>query len=694
MYTLHERERIRKYNPVFLIGSSFLSLYLLLGFIIRIVLMLTSPAGVAYSFIEVLRIFGVGIISDLGMGLLFCAPLIIVQLGLNEWKYRRPQAFVILFLFLAAVCYVYFTHSIFHEYGGVVPKLAKIFFTYKFVSYALRYFFPQIRSIWRACTLYFLWALYFFVVLLVGAGEYFFWEEFGVRYNFIAVDYLVYTNEVVGNIMESYAMVPLLTGISIFTIVLIWVIARKKPFKLNAIYTFPKLISHVVTTAVFAFAGIGLLRFVDNIPTDNQYVTQLQGNGSYDFVKAFRSNMLEYDQFYPLVSESVARQKYKELSGFDESGTRIIGDSISPEKYNIVLVTVESLSASFLKQYGDTLDLTPNLNKLMSESLVFDSLFACGNRTVRGLEALTLCTPPVAGESIIKREANKMGDRSLGHFLNSQGYRPLFFYCGDAYFDNLREYYSNNEFEVIDRKKMTSGEITFENIWGVCDEDIYRKAIGIFDRQHQSGKPFFAQIMTTSNHRPFTYPEGRIKLRFPAKSREGGVKYTDYAIGRLLEEARRKTWFDNTIFVFIADHCASSAGKTSLPIDNYHIPCLIYSPKNIHPEHINKVCSQIDVMPTLFSMMHLRGKVYFSGHDILNENYRPRAFMATYQDMGYYENHVLTVLSPVRKVTQYAVTPNHDGTFLETPVKKTNQDLLLRAQSYYQYVNMYVQPEK
>ena len=326
----------------------------------------------------------------------------------------------------------------------------------------------------------------------------------------------------------------------------------------------------------------------------------------------------------------------------------------------------------------------------MEESLVFDRLYANGNRTVRGLEALSLCVPPSAGESIIKQKNNRMGDLSVGSVLKKQGYRVQFLYGGDSYFDNMGDFFSHNGYEVIDRSSIRPQETTFANIWGVCDEDMFNKSLKVFDADAKGGKPFFAHIMTTSNHRPYTYPDGRIKVNGDKNTREAAVKYTDYAIGKFIRDASRKPWFHNTVFVVIADHCASSAGKTSLPLDRYHIPCLVYSPGRIAPESVGKVCSQIDVMPTLLSLLHLRCRVRFAGQDILSSSFHPRAFMATYQDLGYLENDCLTVLSPVRKITQYDVAPVADGTFEETLSRKPQQALVMKAEAYYQYTNLYL----
>jgi phosphoglycerol transferase MdoB-like AlkP superfamily enzyme len=307
-------------------------------------------------------------------------------------------------------------------------------------------------------------------------------------------------------------------------------------------------------------------------------VNQLEQNGACDFVIAFRSNTLDYKKFYPMMPQQTCVAEYRQQAGLNKKGEKMLGDSLSPLRKNIVLITVESLSADFMTRYGNQNHITPNLDQLVSKSLVFDSLYACGNRTVRGLEALSLCIPPSAGESIIKRPENRMGSLSVGSVLKKLGYTVQFLYGGDSYFDNMRDYFSHNSYEVIDRASILQKDIHFENIWGVCDEDIFDKGLQVFDADSRKGKPFFAQIMTTSNHRPYTYPEGRIQYDGNPQCRDAAVKYTDYAIGRFLSQASKKSWFKNTVFIIIADHCASSAGKTSLPLDKYHIPCLVYSP--------------------------------------------------------------------------------------------------------------------
>lgn len=677
-------------NPIYLIGTRFLKLYIIIGLILRIILMHATPGDASFSLGEIVRLLSIGIVSDFCMAILLALPLLIIYLGLNERKYHRIIGWMIEILLIASFAYVLFFHTIFHEYGGGAPTIARIFLGWKLFSFSMRFFFPKIRETWRRVSLYLTWAVYVFLFLCVTAGEYIFWGEFGVRYNFIAVDYLVYTHEVIGNIMESYAIIPMIGMTLLLTVGLIFLQSRHYRFNITKLYGVKMLIIHLFLYAVLATSAYFILWETHSLKSDNQYVTQLEQNGACDFVIAFQSNKLAYDQFYAMLPKQECISMYRQLSGLNKEGKKNIGDSLAENRPNIVLITVESLSADFLTRYGNKQNLTPRLDRLMQESLVFDSLFAAGNRTVRGLEALSLCLPPSAGESIIKRKANRMGNLSVGSVLSRLGYKSQFIYGGDSYFDNMGDFFSHNGYEVIDRKNIPDNQVTFANIWGVCDEDIFRKSLQVFDTNNKSGHPFFAQIMTTSNHRPYTYPAGKITVNGDPNTREAAVKYTDYAIGKFIDDAKKKVWFKNTVFIVIADHCASSAGKTSLPIDRYHIPCLVYAPEIIQQGKIEKICSQIDLMPTVLSLLNLRSSVSFTGQDILAPTYHPRAFMATYQDLGYMEGNRLTVLSPVRNVQQYTLRPLQDGTYDEQPARKTDEKLVRKAQAYYQYTNLYV----
>jgi len=494
----------------------------------------------------------------------------------------------------------------------------------------------------------------------IAVAEIIFWEEFQVRFNFIAVDYLVYSHEVTRNIYESYPVVPILLALGALAAAGYWIIARRVERALETedawrARLLPALALLLLPMGGYAAVGQDL-RQVSNV----SYINELAENGPYQFIAAFRNNELDYGRLYPVLDEKLAAKRLREVvkargDDFLDSRPFAIGRSVHPKQperhLNVVLVTVESLSADYLKRFGNDKGITPNLDKLVGESLFFDRFYATGTRTVRGLEAVTLSIPPTPGHAIVKRIGRESGHWSLGNVLREKGYDVRFVYGGRGYFDNMNAFFSGNGYEIVDQSSVPDAEITFQNAWGMADENLYGQVLKHADAAQARGTPFFFHIMTTSNHRPYTFPEGRIDLPSGKAGREGAVKYTDWAIGDFLAKARQHAWFDNTIFVFLADHCAASAGRSALPVSRYHIPMWIYSPKHVRPGVINTVSSQIDVAPTVLSMLGVPYVSQAFGKDILAmKPAEGRALIGNHQHLGLYRPGELWVLGPQRKV--------------------------------------------
>lgn len=536
--------------------------------------------------------------------------------------------------------------------------------------------------------------LYVVLILQNAISEYFFWNEFGVKYNFIAVNYLIYTNEVIGNIMESYPVIPIFSGIFLIAATVTYFIVKKTRNYIDAIPSFrDKLKLSGIYLALVGFSLLAIPYLAKKENATNVFVNELQANGIYRFYLAFMNSELDYFKFYKTIPEkkafAVLKQQLPSISGL--STLRTIKSDLPETQKNIVVITIESYSAEFMKMYGNEQNITPFLDSLAQKSLLFTNLYAVGNRTVRGLEAITLCIPPTAGESVIKRKDNK-NKFSTASILKQKNYQVKFLYGGDAYFDNMEDFFSGNGYGIIDKKSFTPEEVSFSNIWGVCDEDMAKKAIKVMNAEAKTGKPFLNHWMTVSNHRPFTYPNHKIDIPGDAKSREGGVKYTDYSLKRFFEMASKQPWYSNTAFVILADHCASSAGKTELPLDKYRITAMIYSPGFIQPQKYTNLMSQIDIMPTLFGLLHLDYQSKFYGQDVLKPDYKPRAFIATYQDLGLIKDNVLTILSPKQSVKQFQLSlkPNQKEAtefqlfYNQIPLVKERKELINETIAYYQ----------
>lgn len=538
-------------------------------------------------------------------------------------------------------------------------------------------------------------------------GEFTFWDEFHRRYNFIAVDYLIYTYEVVQNINESYPL-PLLIGTLLGLVALtFWLLFRFGVFQRTfstGTHLAHRSLSAVPWLVVMVLSVI-LLTNEQAEWSSNRYNNEISKAGIYSFFAAFRNNELSFPDFYMTVEGNEAFARVKSELAMDAvtyvhpNADEIIRtitptDSIVQEiRPNVVFICIESLSGKFLKSFGNELDLTPNLDSLAGESLFFTQLYATGTRTVRGMEAITLSIPPTPGRSIVKRVDNA-GLFTIGEVFKQKGYERNFFYGGDGYFDNMNSFFGGNGFNIVDRGRgflldksiqtkrtnIDDDEVTFENAWGVCDEDIYNKVLKEADRAYGAGQPFFDFVMTTSNHKPYTYPEGKIEIP-SGTGRNGAVKYTDYAIGEFLRKAKGKPWFANTVFVIMADHCASSAGRWELDVQNYQIPALIYNLPQKNTGKVNNLCSQIDMFPTLFGLLGWDYTSNLFGKDVLQMTpEEERAFIGNYRKLGLLKGNKVMVLGDQKNANFYGWDPS-DNSLKSIP---TDQAFLDETISWYQ----------
>jgi phosphoglycerol transferase MdoB-like AlkP superfamily enzyme len=641
-----------------------------------------------------------------------------MKLKLFPERFALLKTFVLIFLscsFLIRLTFLFWNFSevntSFFKIGntfiiGFLYDVGTIsFFTIPYLLYLLIIPKKWYGSLLDKIVTYFAYALGLLIFVFSFLAEITFWEEFNRRFNFIAVDYLVYTNEVTKNIQESYPVPLLLLLVFSILFVLLFITKKRGAFKKtfnNTTGFKAKLFG--ATSFIIIATVFGL--FITNKQAeqfDNRYNNELAKTGIYSFFAAFRNNELSYTEFYNTIDNNEAfnkvKQAYKKDSLLDPKANSIYrsiinSDSINkPVRPNVIFLCIESLSAKYLSAFGSDLNITPNLDVLANESVFFNNLYATGTRTVRGMEAITLSIPPTPGRSIVKRK-NNTGLFTIGEVFKQEGYTRNFFYGGDGYFDNMNTFFGGNGFNIIDRGRgflldakikttrtnIDDDEVTFENAWGICDEDLYNKVIKEADLAHAKNKPFFDFVMTTSNHRPYTYPEGKIDLK-PSKLRENVIKYADYAIGDFIEKAKQKPWFKNTVFIIMADHCAFSAGRWALDVKNYHIPALIYNLPNTANQKVDQLCSQIDMFPTLFSALNWDYNSNLFGKDVLNmQPEDERAFIGNYRKLGFLQNNKLMVLSE-QKQTNYYQYNKADNSLKAIPM---DENVLKETTSFYQ----------
>lgn len=530
----------------------------------------------------------------------------------------------------------------------------------------------------------------FYLLTYDVIAEWLFWDEFHVRYNFIAVDYLVYTNEVLANIWQSYPIVWIFLGIAVISAVTYYYTRNLLLLKIShKIANLPTRVFHgvlycVLCTSLFFGSNLGQAEIAQN-----NHVNEITKNGLFSLFSAFRNNELDYDKFYLTEYKDEKLPTIQELLEEDEEGvkftsknpddlTRFIPANGKEKRKNVIIILMESMSANYMGAFGNNSTLTPNLDKIAKESLFFSNFYATGTRTVRGMEAITLSSPPAPGRSIVKRPGNE-NLYSLGFVFQDRGYDTKFLYGGNGYFDNMNHFFKNNGFEIVDNSSFSKEETTFDNAWGLCDEDLFDKTISEANKSFKDKKSFMYLAMTTSNHRPYTFPENDANIPTSNGGRGAGVRYADYAVGKFIEKAKKQPWFKDTVFVFVSDHTAGSAGKVELTQEKYHIPLMIYSPSFVKPKVFSAHTSQIDFAPTLIGLLNFSYYSKFYGENVLeDEDGEPVSFVANYQKLGYEKFGILTILKPGKQFAQYK-----DGELL----KEIDEALLLETISYYKHAS-------
>ena len=323
---------------------------------------------------------------------------------------------------------------------------------------------------------------------------------------------------------------------------------------------------------------------------------------------------------------------------------------VASKPKNLVIILEESLGADYVGRLGG-LDITPNLDALADEGIWFEQLYATGTRSVRGIEAVITGFFPTPRPSIVKLGGSQRNFFTMAQLLHRQDYATSFIYGGEAHFDNMRRFFSANGFTTIVDEKDYINPV-FYGSWGASDEDLFSKAHEIFSKQHASGQPFFSLVFTSSNHSPFDFPEGRIELYDqPAATVANAVKYSDYALGEYIRKAKMSDYWEDTVFLIIADHSDRVFGSDAVPIERFRIPGLILNADG-NPRVVERISSQVDMLPTLFSMIGIEADHPAMGIDLTRadiDQVPGRAIMQFHGTQAYMEGDAVVILQEGRK---------------------------------------------
>ncbi len=538
-------------------------------------------------------------------------------------------------------------------------------------------------------------------VEIIGAC---FFVHFWDRLNWLSVAHLPHFRESAVYIWNAYPVLTMLVGVVLATLAVRWGLN-----KLFWSYPVPgrvrlrdRVLAAGVLTALAAWGARGgitrPLRISDAYFCTNKVVCHLAQNNFFTLMRAAKARLTdvsdetEYYSFPP-----VARAAEVTCGMLLQRGDTPLGGSANPlwrrsdsgqarRDLNVVIIMMEGMAGKPVGALGYKTSFTPELDELCKQGIFLDRLYAVGPRTSRGMMGVLCGHPDVSGRSILMRESAQGCFLSLPAILRSRGYATVMVYAGDPGFDNMRGFFSKAGIErFIDERAI--GDPRQIGNWGVPDELTFDKAHEVFGQMHGQ-QPFFAVILTVSNHEPFEIPKGKVEA-LTGESKEikalNAYRYADWAMGEFFRKARTAPYFKDTLFVLVADHGRDFDNTRIVDVPGYRIPCLFLAPEHLPPRRVHTVASQMDIAPTILAILGGSYEHCFLGRNVL----------AVEGDEGFALIHDENYLAFVRGDLALVAPPRHDVILYEVtdramrkPTREVSdqdvQMLNLQMLSYYQ----------
>jgi phosphoglycerol transferase MdoB-like AlkP superfamily enzyme len=356
---------------------------------------------------------------------------------------------------------------------------------------------------------------------------------------------------------------------------------------------------------------------------NNAFLNQLGLNPNFTLIRSYLdSQKLENVQVNLMEEQSALNLVQKQFNvspGVSSSplSRQITFDSSASTPHNVVLVIMESMSAAKMSRHGNNHRLTPFLDSLSNEGIYFENAYTSGIHTFNGIFSTLFGFPALFRQHPMKESgAHKFG--GIFSALKPHNYSTVYFTTHDGQFDNVEGFLRSNDCERIVSKPDYPSE-KVKTTLGVPDDYMFEFAMPRLNELHARNKPFFAAFMTASDHGPYYIPE-YFKPR-NTETKQQIVEYADFSLKKLLEMAAQQPWFNNTLFVFVADHGASMDGLYDMSLTYNHSPLLFYSPDILKAKRVeSKIAGQIDVFPSIMGILRLPYQNNTLGIDLFREN--------------------------------------------------------------------------
>lgn len=392
--------------------------------------------------------------------------------------------------------------------------------------------------------------------------------------------------------------------------------------------------------------------------SNNAFLNQLGLNPNFTLIRSYLDSRKEENRSVTLMNDSVAVANVRQYLGINtpDSGRPLSrtlpGNGAASGKYNVVVVIMESMSAAKMGRHGNTRHLTPFLDSLSNEGYYFENTYTAGIHTFNGIFS-TLFSYPALFRQHPMKETSILKFHGISSALKENGYSSIYFTTHDGQFDNVEGFLRANDFEnVVTKQDYPPDEV--KTTLGVPDDYMFRFSIPVLNKLSASGKPFFAALMTASDHGPYFIPE-----YFKPKSAEiknQAVEYADYSLQKFVHLCSKEKWFRNTIFVFVADHGAPIDATYDLSLTYNHTPLLFYAPDIIREKKVfDKMAGQIDIFPSIMGLLNLPYTNNTLGINLFEEN-RPYIFFNGDDKYGVIDHEWLLVRRHDKSVSLYKYT--------------------------------------
>jgi phosphoglycerol transferase MdoB-like AlkP superfamily enzyme len=354
--------------------------------------------------------------------------------------------------------------------------------------------------------------------------------------------------------------------------------------------------------------------------SSNSFLNKLGLNPSFILIRSYLDSKDEDNRVVKFMDDKLAIEMVQKNLGITKTqynspiAREVQPDTLLSAQPNVVLIIMESMSAAKMKRYGSTEELTPFLDSLSHNSIYFENIYTAGKHTFNGIFSTLFSFPALYRQHSMKTNNQYDG---ISTSLLKNGYSTTYFTTHDSQFDNVEGFLRSNNFQnVLSQSDYPVSEV--KTTLGVPDDFMFRFSIPKINELSERENPFFVTFMTTSDHSPFYVPE---YFQPKAKAIESQiVQYADWSLQQFIQLASKEAWFNNTIFVFVADHGAAIDAKYDIPLNYFHTPLIIYAPEIFMANEVHeKIGSQIDVYPTVMGLIKQKYVNNTLGIDLLNE---------------------------------------------------------------------------